>query len=205
MPDLMGQSKRVFSTTANRKWRTEMEIGDVLGDYLEFYLRQASRLTELGIDIADYEVSHLAFRVETYREYVGVRDNIETHCVANVENVWNGRPISKLLLRDALDLGNDVNVSLIELIPPVHRSVNKIGLEHVGIVLGDAIDEFARIHKSVLTGQQFQSEFCDPYLITFDDRTTVKLYRYSLMDVCIKEGHSFDGFYHVDDWSGGDC
>lgn len=49
-----------------------MEIGDVLGDYLEFYLRQASRLTELGIDIADYEVSHLAFRVETYREYVAV-------------------------------------------------------------------------------------------------------------------------------------
>ena len=75
-----------------------------------------------------------------------------------------------------------------------------MGLEHVGIVLGERVNEFARKHMDLLTGQQSQSEFCQPYFISFRDHTNVKFYRYSLMDVCLKEGHFFDGFYHVEDW-----
>ena len=88
---------------------------EILGDYAGFYTLQAERLQKLGIDIAGLEVSHLAFRTETLAEYLTVRQKLESICSANVENIWNGRPISKLLLRELLQLSQNAKTSLIEL------------------------------------------------------------------------------------------
>ncbi len=169
---------------------------EILGDYTEFYALQAQRLESIGIDIAGFEISHLAFRTETLAEYLVVRQKLETLCSANVENIWNGRPISKLLLQEPLQLSRSAKTSLIELIPPVHQSDYKMGLEHLGIVIGEAFADFGQLHAHDFTGQQDQSEFCQPYFITFPDHTNVKFYRYSLQQVCLLEGKRFDGFYH---------
>jgi len=169
----------------------------IIGDYRSFFAMQAQRLAKLGIDIAGLPVSHLALRTESIDEYLRLRDQIEQHCSANVENIWNGRPISKLLLREPLDLGDGFEVTLLELIPPKHQRVYKMGLEHIGIVVGDGIDEFSRVHRAHLTGQQFQSAVCEPVYILFEDYTHVKFYRESLMDVCIREGQAFNGFSHA--------
>jgi predicted metalloenzyme YecM len=168
----------------------------ILGDYTEFYTLQAERLRKLGIDISGLEVSHLAFRTETLAGYLVVRQELESICSANVENTWNGRPISKLLLQEPLHLSQGTTTSLIELIPPVHQSDYKMGLEHVGIVIGETLADFAKLHAHNLTGQQNQGEFSQPYFITFPDHTNVKFYRYSLQKVCVLEGKHFDGFYH---------
>ena len=119
----------------------------ILGDYQGFFAMQKGRLAERNMDISGYSVSHLAFRTETYDEYLALRDRIEQHCAANIETVWNGRPISKMLLKSALDLGDGFEVSLVELIPPVHQRLYRMGLEHVGIVVGDGVDEFGRVHR----------------------------------------------------------
>jgi predicted metalloenzyme YecM len=172
---------------------------DMLGDYAQFYAMQAERLRKLGIDIDGLEVSHVAFRTETLAEYLIVRQKLETICSANVENIWNGRPISKLLLREPLQLSQNATTSLIEVIPPVHQSVYRMGLEHVGIVVGEAFAAFGKSQFHKFAGQQDQGEFNQPYFITFPDHTNVKFYRYSLQQVCILEGKHFDGFYHVID------
>jgi predicted metalloenzyme YecM len=169
---------------------------EILGDYIEFYALQANRLHNLGIAIDGFEISHLAFRTETLAEYLVVRQKLESICSANVENTWNGRPISKLLLEEPLQLSRSATTSLIELIPPVHQSVYKMGLEHIGIVIGEAFADFGKLHAHDFTGQQDQGEFCQPYFITFPDHTNVKFYRYSLQQVCVLEGKRFDGFYH---------
>ena len=171
----------------------------ILGDYTEFYAQQTQRLLGLGIDINSLEVSHLAFRTETIAEYLVTRQQLEALCSANVENTWNGRPISKLLLQEPLQLAQNATTSLIELIPPVHQSVYKMGLEHVGIVVGQTFAEFGKQHSHTFTGQQDQGPFCQPYFITFPDHTNVKFYQYSLQQVCVLEGKQFDGFYHVID------
>lgn len=172
------------------------EAKEILGEYTEFYALQSRRLQNLGIDIDGLEISHLAFRTETLAEYLIVRQKLEALCAANVENTWNGRPISKLLLQDPLRLSQGATTSLIELIPPVHQSVYKMGLEHIGIVIGEAFADFGKLHAHDFTGQQYQSEICQPYFITFPDHTHVKFYRYSLQQVCVAEGKRFDGFYH---------
>ena len=92
---------------------------------------------------------------------------------------------------------------LIELIPPVHQRVYRMGLEHLGVVVGDGFDDFVEAHKPVLTGQQFQGPNSrpDPVYILFEDFTHVKFYRLSLRaSVELDAGPFRDGFHHVVDW-----
>ena len=172
---------------------------EILGDYAEFYAMQYERLLKLGIDIDGLEVGHLAFRTETLDEYLKVRQELESFSSANVENVWNGRPISKLLLQEPLELSQIATTSLIELIPPVHQSVYKMGLEHFGIVIGETFTDFGEQHADKFTGQQDQGDYNQPYFITFPDQTNVKFHQHSLRQVVILEGKRFDGFYHAID------
>jgi len=179
-------------------------IEDIIGDYRAFAAQQRKRLASLGIDITPYGLSHLAYRVPEWDEYVRLRGLIEQrHAVANYENVWNGRPISLIVLAEPLEVIDGKCVSLIELIPPVHQRVYKMGLEHLGVVVGDSFDAFVEAHKPVLTGQQFQgpNSTPDPVYILFEDFTHVKFYRLSLRaSVEANAGPFDDGFHHVDDW-----
>jgi predicted metalloenzyme YecM len=176
---------------------------DILGDYRAFAARQRDRLAARGIDITPYGISHLAYRVPEWDQYVQVRGLLERHAVANRENVWNGRPISLIVPDEPLDILDGKAVPLIELIPPVHQRVYKMGLEHLGVVVGDAFDAFVETHKPVLTGQQFQGPDStpDPVYILFEDFTHVKFYRRSLREsVEVGAGPFEDGFHHVEDW-----
>ncbi len=178
-------------------------VGDIIGDYRAFAAQQRDRLLERGIDIAPYALSHLAFRVPEWDQYVHVRTLLERHATSNLENLWNGRPISLILPAEPLEALDDKEVPMIELIPPVHQRVYKMGLEHLGVVVGDTFDTFVEVHKPVLTGQQFQgpNSTPDPVYILFEDFTHVKFYRLSLRASVELDGRQFeDGFHHVDDW-----
>ncbi|MEV6318589.1 VOC family protein [Streptomyces sp. NPDC051776] len=171
----------------------------ILGNPSEFFRIQEQRLRAMGIDIMGYALSHLAFRTETNEEYVKVRGELERCAVSNVENIWNGRRISKIILSEPLRPVPDVEVSMIELIPPTHQRTYKMGLEHLGVVIGEELEAFAGAHRKNMTGRQNQGPYCRPYYITFPDHTNVKFYVHSLHDVCVLEGRTFDGFHHVPD------
>lgn len=174
------------------------DVDAVLDQVPTFVRQQGERCAAIGIDVAGLPISHVAIRMRTWRHYVALRDALERVSVGNLENVWNGRPISKLALRDPIPVG-DVAVPLIELLPPFHQRVYRMGLEHVGFVVGDDHERFGVRHRAVLTGQQFQSEVCEPFYVLFAaDYTHVKFYRWSLGDVCVREGASFDVVTHAD-------
>ena len=138
---------------------------------------QRDRLSARGIDVSPYALSHLAFRVADWDLYVHQRTLLERHAKSNHENLWNGRPISLIVLAEPLDVLDGTSVSLIELIPPVHQRVYRMGLEHLGVVVGEDIDDFSRVHRAALTGQQFQSASIEPVYVLFEDFTHVKFYR----------------------------
>jgi len=178
-------------------------LRDIIGDYPAFAEMQRDRLLTRGIDVAPYALSHIAYRVAEWDEYVRVRELLERHAVCGRENVWNGRPIS-LLLFDQLEVLGGKPLPMIELIPPVHQRVYKMGCEHLGVVVGEAtFDAFVETHKPVLTGQQFQgpNSTPDPVYILMEDFTHVKFYRLSLQaSVELHAGHFEPGFHHVDGW-----
>jgi predicted metalloenzyme YecM len=180
---------------------TSDPIAEIIGDYRAFAAMQRDRLVTRGIDISPYALSHLAVRVADWDLYVQQRTLLERHARANSENVWNGRPISLIVLSEPLEVLDGTPVSNIELIPPVHQRVYRMGLEHLGVVVGEDIDDFSRMHRAALTGQQFQSPEVEPVYILFEDFTHVKFYRHALHDaVRMFQGARFDGFSHVDDW-----
>ena len=178
-------------------------IADIIGDYRAFTAQQRDRLAARGIDIAPYELSHLAVRVPEWDQYIHLRTLLERHATANREGVWNGRPISLILPTEPLRVLDGQVIPMIELIPPVHQRTYKMGMEHVGVVVGEEVDAFARRHRPVLTGQQFQGPvpgLNEPYYILFEDFTHVKFHRRALREVVELQGSTFDGFHHVDDW-----
>jgi predicted metalloenzyme YecM len=175
-------------------------IADIIGDYRAFTALQRDRLAARGIDIAGYELGHLAYRVPEWDQYVHLRTLLERHAFANRESLWNGRPISLILLTEPLRVLDDQLIPMVELIPPVHQRVYKMGMEHFGVVVGKEVDAFSRQHRAALTGQQFQSAANEPYYVLFEDFTHVKFHRRSLREAVEMEGRTFDGFHHVDDW-----
>src|SRR5262249_53422770 len=162
----------------------------------EFYQRQISRLAALGVDAAGYPLSHVAMRVPTWREYVAARTRLEAVATANLENVWNGRPISKIALAEPIPAGRHA-IDLVELIPPFHQRVYAMGLEHLVFVVGD-LESFIDAHLDVLTGRTFQTRNCRPAYRLFPDYTHVKFYARSLRAECESEGATFTGFVHAD-------
>ena len=54
-------------------------IEDIIGDYRAFAAQQRDRLATRGIDITPYGLSHLAYRVPEWDQYVHVRGLIERH------------------------------------------------------------------------------------------------------------------------------
>jgi predicted metalloenzyme YecM len=163
-------------------------VSDIIGDYRAFAALQRDRLAARGIDIAPYALSHIAYRVADWDLYLHLRTLLERHATANAENVWNGRPISLIVLSEPLEVLDGTPVSLIELIPPVHQRVYRMGLEHLGVVIGDDVDAFSREHRAALTGQQFQSADHEPYYVLFEDFTHVKFNRRSLYDAAVLQG-----------------
>ncbi len=178
-------------------------VEDIIGDYKAFAALQRDRLLTRGIDITPYELSHICYRVPEWDEYVRVRGLLERHAVANREGFWNGRPMS-LILFDHLEVLEGKAMPMIELIPPVHQRVYKMGLEHIGFVIGEeGFDEFKRAHRPVLTGQQFQGPtpgINEPYYILFEDFTHVKFHQRPLRETAEMTGSRFDGFQHVEGW-----
>lgn len=175
-------------------------IFDIIGDYRAFARTQRDRLAARGIDIDQYPISHLAVRVADWDLYVNQRTLLEHHARANREGVWNGRPISLIVLAEPLEVLDGTAVPGIELIPPVHQRVYRMGLEHMGVVVGDHFDEFAQLHWDALTGQQFQSRGVDPVYVLLEDFTHVKFYRRSFFEVVEEQEGPIEGFVHVDDW-----
>ena len=45
-------------------------IADIIGDYPAFVAQRRDRLTTRGIDVTSYPLSHLAFRVPEWDQYV---------------------------------------------------------------------------------------------------------------------------------------
>ena len=51
---------------------------NIIGDYQAFFSLLLGRLNDIHIDISGCEISHLAYRTETYEEYLRTRDDSTT-------------------------------------------------------------------------------------------------------------------------------
>jgi predicted metalloenzyme YecM len=169
-----------------------MEVKSILGDYDAFFSGILNNLATKNIVVDAYPMSHLGYKAQSVEEYESVRDRLLPYSESMVENVHNGRPIAKIILKQPLALEQGFSVSLMEIMPPKNSQAQKDGLEHCGFVVGSGLKDFEDTYKDVLTGIQDQGPYCQPAFIVFDDDTRVKFYEYGLKEVVELEGNSFE-------------
>ena len=172
------------------RFKYEESIAQFLGDYESFFEKIMSNLSSKTINIDNYKISHLGYKAKTLKEYVRVRDGVKKYSSKFIENVHNGRPIAKLILKKPLKLGDNFSTPLIEVMPPKLGKQYPGGLEHLGVVLGENLDQFDEKYQKIITGKQNQSPSCKPSYIRFDDGLRVKFYKLSLRDHIEAEGVS---------------
>lgn len=170
-----------------------MTIQGVIGDYVEFFAGLRLSLTNVGIDVTSYSISHLCYRVTNTAEYEAKRDGLKSFCRAFVENEFNGRPVSMLLLKSPLTLSKTHAASLIELPSPRAAHTYPPGLEHVGFVVRDTLTEFNERFRDVLSGVKDRGPECRPSFVTFADGKTAKFYDRPLMDIIERDGWRMRG------------
>ena len=169
-------------------------IADLIGDYRAFTALQRDRLAARGIDIAPYELSHLAVRVPEWDQYVHLRTLLERHAVANLENVWNGRPISLILLAEPLRRPRRPG-------RPAHRAHPTRPPARLQDGPGAPRRGRRRGGRRLLPPAPGspdrpavpEPDEHEPYYVLFEDFTHVKFYRRSLRAAVELEGGTFDG------------
>lgn len=176
-----------------------MQLKDIIGDYQGFYDAQMADVKTAGFPLPATTISHIAYRTATWEGYLEKRAALESIAAATVENIWRGRPIAKILLKEPVALSEEHKLELIELIPPPHLHDWPMGLEHLGLVIGAGFDDFCAENENRFTEFQDMGPYCQPHLVTFGSGHTVKFYEAGLKDVVLSEGRAFDGFYH-EDW-----
>ncbi len=166
-------------------------VRSLIGDYTAFVAELLEEIRAVGIRPQPGRLSHLGYKAITIDDYERVRDGLLRVAGRWLENEYNGRPIAKIVLSDALALPDGFAVNLIEVMPPKSRPAPIAGLEHAGFVVGPELDEFAAAHAHTLTDRQDQGPFCRPAYVRFPSGRRAKFYEHSLETVVSLEGRSF--------------
>lgn len=170
----------------------EMQIERLIGNYQEFFADLSARLKTVGISLTGLPISHLLYRVATLPEYTQLRDQLLPLCSEFVETQFNDRAISILILKEPLIIGDGFSVSTLELPAPRPAQRYPNGLESVGIIIGDNLNEFNQHYKHILTGIKEHGEHNKPSFITFENKKTVKFHAMSLKEMVLGQGWSIE-------------
>lgn len=170
----------------------EMQIKQLIGSYHDFFADLSARLNNVGISLTGLPISHLLYRVTTLPEYTQLRDQLRPFCSEFVETQFNDRAISILILKEPLILSDEFSVSTLELPAPRPAQMYPSGLESVGIIIGNSLNEFNRHYKQVLSGIKEHGEHNKPSFITFENNKTVKFYAMSLKEMVLRQGWSIE-------------
>lgn len=134
-------------------------LTDVITDPHLFLDDLFARLDDIGLEVDNYELDHICYRVETTDEYKIKREELKAFGELLVESMVNGRLISTFKLREPI-LFRKRSIYLIELPSPKSAHSYKSGLEHVEFVtklpLQSIVDRYPQyafevfgIHKKI--------------------------------------------------------
>ena len=108
----MGSARDAWAHLSIDGRRSADPIAYIIDDYRALVTEQCDGLVARDIDVGPYALSHFAVRVPEWDQYLHLRTLLERHATANRESVWNGRPISILLLTEPLEVFDRCRLNL---------------------------------------------------------------------------------------------
>lgn len=111
----------------------EKKLAEIISDPLIFLENIFLKLKEIELDVEQYVLDHICYRVETMNEYQLKKEELSSLGKLLVESMVKGRLISTFKLYNPI-IFREREIFLIELPSPKSSHFYKSGLEHIEFV-----------------------------------------------------------------------
>ncbi len=122
-----------------------ISIHQLLGDVTPFLVHIFQYLSTKGINVANYELDHICYRVETEERYQQLKKELSDLGELLIESQIGGRAIASIKLDQPIIYKNRA-IAVVELPAPKKGSFYKEGFEHVEFVIDVPFDNFMAAH-----------------------------------------------------------
>lgn len=151
----------------------------VLGNTSVFLEKVFSALAADGINVSNYELDHICYRVETKARYEELKTILGDYGELLTEAIIAGRPISTYKLNEPLVYKN-IKISCIELPSPKQGSFFPEGFEHVEFVIDLSFQEFIKKYPRIKFDTSSSSKEINPDIIRKYGDFSVKFHHNTL-------------------------
>ena len=117
------------------------DIANLLGNSKPFLNRIFSYLSKKGIEVANYKLDHICYRVATEERYLQLKKELGHLGELLVESEIGGRSIASFKLNEPI-IYKERKIDCIELPAPKKGSFYQEGYEHVEFVIDLSFEEF---------------------------------------------------------------
>lgn len=114
------------------------EITSILGDVTGFLQSAFSHLNEAGLDVSDFEMTHLCYRVATEAEFLAKKEALLQVGTLISETLAEGRPYLVFKLNEPIAHQNH-SVRLVALPYPKSNNTYQTALQHVAFLMKEDI------------------------------------------------------------------
>ena len=154
-------------------------ITDILGSPDSFLQTIFQNLQQINLDVSNYELDHICYRVETEKDYQEKKIQLSDLGELLVESLIGGRPISTFKLNDPIEY-LEREIYLVELPAPKSGSKYQEGFEHVEFVIDKSLEEFKAQYQAIDFDEKgFQKEINADLRIGFG-KSSVKFHEHNL-------------------------
>lgn len=119
---------------------TAKALNEIIGDPLLFLEELFSRIEDIELNVDNYLLDHICYRVETTDLYQQKKKELIAHGELLAESNVNGRPISTFKLKQPIQYKKRT-IDLIELPAPKQGHNYKNGLEHAEFVTKEPLQK----------------------------------------------------------------
>lgn len=155
----------------------------------EKFLEEVEEISQNSFDInlLNYKIDHLCFRVETLCEYHYKKLIFEKLGSLLVESIVGGRMIATYKLHEAIIYKNQ-KIDVIELPSPKENSFYKSGFEHAELVIAKSFEDFMRDFPSLDFDTSATTKSHNPELrLKLGKGYSVKFHHQSLEETIFQE------------------
>jgi predicted metalloenzyme YecM len=161
-------------------------IKEIIGDYESFIDSIFIALDNEQIDVSNYFLDHLCYRVKTEALYNDIKNELLKVSTLLTEKEVNGRPIASFKFHKPIQYKNRL-IPLIELPYPRENEIQANGLEHIEFVIDMNLESFIQLYPNINFNKKGLTKKSNPDVKWKIDNFCVKFHNESLEDVIIRE------------------
>jgi len=160
-----------------------MKINKILWNPEEFIENIFEKIKEKWIDVSEFELDHICYRVETLEKYIELKKNLLGIWKLLIENIIWWREISTFKLNEPIVYKNR-KIFIIELPSPKKGSKYDEWYEHIEFVINEGFNDFMNKYNKIEFKKKALNKTRNPDIqVKFNNNISVKFHHNSLENV----------------------